>query len=134
MPTSALTDERDLAAPLPGDPEPTVDVFGARVAVPGYLGTREQIECELDAIAARIRSFHTMQPDTVMRMCAAYSARLTELEVLLHRVETKDRTYRQVRTMQVDRFLSELDRQFKVASRLVEVQRQDIDMLRGAGA
>jgi hypothetical protein len=130
VPTSALTDETDLGP----DVMPTVDVFGANVALPGYLGTRGQIEDELDAIAAVVRSFHRHQPDMVMRMCAAYSARLTELEVLLHRIETIDRTYRQIRTMQVDRFLQELDRQFKVASRLIEVQRQDLDMVRGAGA
>ncbi len=101
------------------------------LAPAGYLGTRDEIERELDAIVASIRSFADQMPDQVMRSCAAYSARLTELCVLLHRVETQDRQYTRIRTQQVERFLAEIDRQFKIASRLVEVQRQDLDLLRG---
>lgn len=101
------------------------------LAPAGYLGTRVEIEKELDAIVASIRSFADQMPDQVMRACAAYSARLTELCVLLHRVETVDRQYTRIRTQQVERFLAEIDRQFKIASRLVEVQRQDLDLLRG---
>jgi formate-dependent nitrite reductase cytochrome c552 subunit len=98
----------------------------------GYLGTREEIQAELDDIAAACRQFHVQQPDQVMKQVAAYGARLTELTVLLHRVEALDRQYTRVRTQQVEKWLAELDRQFKVASRLVEVQRQDLALLGGA--
>lgn len=94
----------------------------------GGLGTREQIQDELDEIAAHIRSFFVKQPDEVMVECSAYTARLTEISVLLHRVEGLDRQYRQVRTMQVQRYLDELDRQYKTASRLLEVQKMDLAM------
>lgn len=90
------------------------------------LGSKEQIQQELDGIAAAVRTFPMKQPDQVMRECAAYTARLTELEVLLHRVESLDRQYVKIRTMQVDKWLSQLEFQFKVASRLIEVMRQDI--------
>ena len=90
------------------------------------LGTRQEIQTELDDMAAAIRRFYAKQPDQVMRECAAYTARLTELCVLLHRVEGQDRQYTRVRTQQVERWLTELERQFKIASRLIEVQRQDI--------
>ena len=90
------------------------------------LGTRQQIQAELDDIARAVRDFHTKQPDQVMRECAAYTARLTELCVLLHRVESQDRQYTRVRTQQVERWLAELERQFKYASRIVEVMRQDL--------
>lgn len=103
----------------------------APLAAPGHLGTREDIQNELNGIAASIRHFHVKPPDMVMRETAAYSARLTELTVLLHRVESTDRQYTRVRTQQVQRYLEELDRQFKVASRLLEAQRQDLELLRG---
>lgn len=97
----------------------------------GALGSREQVEAEVDAILDAVRDFWRQEPDQVMRACAAYSARATELEVHLHRVETRDRTFRQVRTLQVQPLLAELDRQFKLASRLVELRRQDLEVLRG---
>lgn len=102
----------------------------AYLAAAGTQGRREQIEGEIDGILVMVRSFHTMEPDQVMQHVAAMTARLTELEVLLHRVETRDRAYKQIRTMQVVKILAELDRQFKIASRLVEVRRQDLENLR----
>lgn len=104
-----------------------VDALGPN----GYLGTREEIEKELDLIAAVIRTFHRKPADLVMRECSAYSARLTEMAVLLHRSESISRQYTRIRTQQVERFLTEIDRQWKTASRLIEVQRQDVEMLRG---
>lgn len=105
--------------------------FGmAPLAAPGHLGTREEIQAELDGVAAAIRRFHIKDPDQVLREASAYTARLTELSVLLHRVESTDRQYTRVRTQQVDRYLNELDRQFKIASRLIEVFRQDLEMSR----
>ncbi len=50
--------------------------------------------------------------------------------MLLHRVEASDRQYTRVRTSQVEKWLADLDRQFRIASRLIEVQRQDLDMSR----
>ncbi len=101
-----------------------------KLAPAGELGTRVDIERELDLIAAALRRFHRQQPDQRMREISAYSARLTELCVLLHRVESTDRQYTRVRTQQVERFLAELDRQFKIASRIVEVSRQDLELMR----
>jgi hypothetical protein len=103
----------------------------AALAAAGVLGSRDQIEGELDGILVVIRDFWTMEPDQVMAHCASLTARLTELEVLLHRVEARDRQFKQIRTMQVQKILDEVDRQFKIASRLVEVRRQDIESLRG---
>lgn len=95
------------------------------------LGSRQDIEAELDDIAFALRCFALKQPDQIMRECGAYGARLTELCVLLHRVESQDRQYTRVRTQQVERFLVEIDRQFKIASRLVEVMRQDLSLMGG---
>jgi hypothetical protein len=131
-----LTDPMTPAPPAapaqqPGQVVPLFPSFAA-LAPANYLGTRVEIQAELDNIAQAIRMFHLKQPDQVMREVAAYTARCTELCVLLHRVESTDRQYTRIRTQQVERFLSELQHQFKVASRLVEVMRQDIDVMRGA--
>lgn len=136
--------EPDDAPPLPDDGPDSVVVDSMdgqrhhyiivdpvdRLAPAGHLGTRVEIEEELDVIALALRRFHRQQPDQRMREIAAFSARLTELCVLLHRVESQDRQYTRVRTQQVERFLAELDRQWKIASRLIEVQRQDIELMR----
>lgn len=97
----------------------------------GGLGTRAEVQQELDGIAASVRGFFSKQPDQVMKECSAYTARLTELCVLLARFEGTDRQYHRLRTQQVERWIAELDRQFKAASRQVEVSRQDLAMIGG---
>lgn len=132
-----MQEGRDLAAPpTPADVATVASVVGSffdpidALGPAGYLGTRPEIEKELDLIAAAIRLMCRKQPDLVLRECSAYSARLTELEVLLHRVEGQSRHYTRIRTQQVQRFLEELDRQWRTASRLIEVSRQDLELLR----
>jgi hypothetical protein len=95
------------------------------------LGTRVEVQAELDDIAAAMRGFYMKAPDQVLRECAAYSARLSELYVLLHRVEGVDRQYTRLRTQQVEIYRDELREQWKTASRLIEVQRQDLMLLGG---
>lgn len=128
---STLADVVEMSSP---DGEATTIVGGSYVAPlgpPGHLGTRNDVQDELDRMARAIRAFYVKPPDMVMRECSAYGARLTELQVLLHRVESVDRQYTRVRTQQVERFLNEIERQYRIASRLVEVQRQDIHLAGG---
>jgi len=132
MPTSTMQEDRDFsAAPITagtGMAYYAIDALGP----PGHIGDRVEIEKELDLIAAVIRTFHRKPADLVMRECSAYSARLTEMAVLLHRNESSGgRQYTRIRTQQVERFLTELDRQWKTASRLIEVSRQDIALIGG---
>lgn len=91
----------------------------------GALVSRQNVEDELDMMARALRGFWDMEPDMVMRMISAMSARLTEMCMHLHRLEGR-REWRQIRTMQAERILAELDRQFKLASRTVEIRRQDM--------
>lgn len=95
----------------------------------GALISRQHVEDEIDTMLAAVRNFWELEPDQVMKMSSAMSARCTELCVHLHRLEGK-REWRQVRTQQVERLLAELDRQFKLHSRLVEMRRQDLEELR----
>lgn len=101
----------------------------------GGLGSKEDVERELDGIAAAIRSFHGKRAEQVFEECSAYSARLSELYVLLHRMENSPfaREFYRVRTQQVEIFRNELEFQFKLASRRVEIDRQQIT-IGGGGA
>lgn len=127
-----MGEDRDFSTPVDDEVFQAVfyDPLDA-LGPPGHIGDRDEIEKELDLIAAAIRRFYQLPPDRVMRECAGYSARLTEMAVLLHRIEGSNRQYTRIRTQQVERFVAELDRQFKTASRLIEVARQDIDLMRG---
>lgn len=109
-----------------------VDMTPPEVAVQlasGALVSKQHVEEEIDLMLTTLRSFWRREPDERMRLINAMSARCTELAVHLHRLEGF-REWRQLRTMQVDKVLQELDRQFKAASREVELRRQDLDMSR----
>jgi hypothetical protein len=110
--------------------EDLVPDVAARLAW-GALESREAVEHEIDTMLTTLRGFWSMEPDHRMRMITAMSARCTELCIHLVRLEGR-REWRQVRTQQVERVLTELDRQFKIASREIEVRRQDIEMTRGS--
>lgn len=129
MPTSEMVEDFSAPSAVPHSTPVYIPDPISFLGRPNYLGTRQEIEAELDVVAVAIRAFHVKQPDQVMREVAAFSARLTELAVLLHRVETTDRQYTRLRTQQVDRFLKELEVQYRIASRLVEVMRQDLSLM-----
>lgn len=96
----------------------------------GVLVSRQHVEDEIDLMLRTMREFHGMEPDQVLMMSSALSARASEMAVHLQRLENKHREWRQLRTMQVNVVLAELDRQFKQHSRLVEVRRQDLELNR----
>lgn len=105
---------------------------GSRIhEVPLSVGSKAQLLLELAGIKAAIRTWHEKQPDAVMREASAYSARLTELWTELRLIEQADRDFLQMRTMQVEPVLEEIDRQYKFAQSRIAMARQDIDLLRG---
>lgn len=95
----------------------------------GALRSREAVEDEIDTMLTHLRDFWAKEPDHRMKMITAMTARCTEMCIHLHRLEGK-REWRQIRTQQVERLLAELDRQFKIASREVEIRRQDLEQSR----
>jgi hypothetical protein len=97
----------------------------------GALVSREAVETEIDVMLTSLRDFWQREPDQRMRMITAMTARCTEMCIHLHRLEGR-REWRQIRTQQVERLLTECDRQFKIASREVELRRQDLEVLREA--
>lgn len=118
----------DMLANIELPSDPAVDLAHRLSA--GTLVDRERVEAELDDMLATIASIWSMEPDQAMRVCSVVSARLTEMYIHLHRVEARDRRWKQVRTQQVDKLLAEVDRQFKFHSRIVEIRRQDAELIR----
>lgn len=95
----------------------------------GALESKAKVEDEIDLMLRTVRSFWELEPDQVAKLIQAMSARCTEMCVHLHRLEGR-REWKQVRTQQVERLLTELDRQWKIASRLVEVRRLDVELMK----
>lgn len=126
-------------APLrPSRPEafasmPAAGVLGFGHGVPTSVGTRAEVLLELAGIKAAIRTWFDKQPDEVLREASAYSARLTEMWTELKLLEVGDRSYTQIRTMQVTPVIEEIDRQFKFAQSRIAMMRQDIDMATRGG-
>ena len=102
-----------------------------QVLAESQLGTKDEVLAEIDTMLRAMRTWWELEPDAVLRIGAAYSVRLTELYVNLHRVEGAKREWRQVRTQQIVPLLNELDRQFKSASRELEARKQDLEKIRG---
>jgi hypothetical protein len=95
---------------------------------PGLVDRAKVID-EIQRIQAAIRLWHTMEPDQAMREASAYSARLTELRFELMEAGVRDRQYTRLAT-QVNYTVDEIDRQFKLHSRMIEIRRQDLELMR----
>jgi len=94
----------------------------------GLLGTPSDVRAELDRIQSHLHHVYAMEPDMAMRVLSAYSSRLTEVARLLFRIEITDRTYTKLRTMDCLPLIDEIDRQFKLHSRMLEARAQDLAM------
>ena len=89
---------------------------------------RATLEQELDAMVDSINSLDPSQPDIIMAATMAYMGRCTEMYLKLVRIEGNNRQARFVRTMQLQKVMDLLDFQFKGASRLIEVRRQEVEL------
>ena len=94
------------------------------------LPNTPNIQEELDGMVAAIGELDPSQPDMVISTCMALMARCTEIYLNLVRIETQYGKARFIRTMQLQKVMDLLDFQFKGASRLVEVARQELDTTR----
>jgi len=102
-------------------------------ATQGVLGLPDHpdLEAELDAMLLDLVQAADIQlPDEVIRMCAAYMARCTELHVRIVRVEGENRGLRWIRTQQLDKVMDLIEFMYKAASRIVEIRRQDTELSR----
>ncbi len=89
-----------------------------------------ELEEEIDAMLLDLMGANMELPDEVIRMCAGYMARLTELHVRIVRIEGANRGYKWIRTQQIDKVENLIEFLYKSASRLVEIRRQDAELSR----
>lgn len=85
---------------------------------------------ELDSYFARMKDFSVIEPDEVFRELSAMSARVSEIRGYLVRSQT--RLANTFRTQEIDFFLQECDRQFKLYSRIMAIRTLDWEISRGA--
>lgn len=112
------------------DPQLLAALAGEMAPLRTGVGSRVEVLAELMLIKAAICTWHRKEVGTVLREASAYSARLTELWTELRLLESSDRSYTQLRTMQVQPVLDEVDRQYKFATSRIALMRQDIDLSR----
>lgn len=95
------------------------------------LGSVDSVHGELDEIFSVMKRFSVMEPDEVMLRCSGYSARLSEMRMLIQRIEDVHRHWKGVRTRELDPTMEELKFQFNVASRLLTSRAFDYEVTRG---
>lgn len=69
-------------------------------------------------------------PDIMIKTSMALMARCTEIWIQLLRVEQVDRRAKAFRTLQLQKIMELIDFEYKGASRLIEVARQEVDLSR----
>lgn len=89
------------------------------------------MQAELDAYYAVMQQLNLMDPPEVMQKLSSFSARASEMRSQLVRVDA--RRSNTFRTREVDPFLEECDRQFKIHSRLQSFREFDWKMSTGQG-
>lgn len=129
---SKLTLETTKAgeAPQPMASMPQRMVAQNSKEVPG-LGSINSVRAELDSMFEKIRGFETSEPDETMVVCSALSARLSEIRMRIHRVESVLAYWKSVRTQEVDPAIEEVRFQYNLASRLLTQRQLDWDMSKG---
>lgn len=88
------------------------------------------VASEIDQYLQSIQAFSRMDPDEVLRLISAVTARLAYLRVQLMR-EGGQRANK-LRTSELDPLMENLDLQFKIASRLLTSRQFDFEVTRGA--
>jgi hypothetical protein len=94
------------------------------------LPTGASLQAELDAMVADLKGVVMEVPDEVLKLCQAYMARCTEIQLFLVRNEGGNRERKFIRTQQLKPVMELIDFTFKAASRTVEIHRQDVELTR----
>ncbi len=95
-----------------------------------FQGTGLDWSHEIEAMVVTLQSIDYDQPDRVMTACMAFMARCTEMWIQLLRIEAVERRAKSFRTMQLQKVMDLIEFEFKGASRLIEVRRQDVELSR----
>jgi len=89
------------------------------------IGSINSVREEIDNAFADMKTAYNREPDEVMRFCAGHSARLSELRVLINRIEDVHRQWRPIRTREIELALDELQNQNANASRRLSARELD---------
>lgn len=81
---------------------------------------------ELDHYYLQMQQFEQCEPDEIFMALAGFSARVSEIRTRLVRMQT--RISQAFRTQEVDPFINECDRQFKLWSRVQAVREMDFKL------
>jgi len=84
---------------------------------------------EIDGYFEIMRDFPNLSPQDCLVALAAMSARVSEIRTQIVRLKTT--RLEKFRTQEVDFFIAECDRQFKIWSRLISVAKFEHDVHRG---
>lgn len=79
-------------------------------------------------MVAAICVFDMGEPHIVIAQCMAFMGRCTEIYLALVRAEHTHRKARAFRTMQLQKVMDLVDFEYKAASRLVEIRRQEVEL------
>jgi len=90
----------------------------------------DSLEDEVIAMVTSIKDLDFSQADVVMAMCMGYMARCTEIWLQLLRIEGQHRKAKTFRVMHLQKVMDLIEFEYKAASRLIEVRRQEIELSR----
>jgi len=108
----------------------------APTAQPNHTSSRASVDSavaawrrEIDNFYVAMKQFPSNDGETILMSLSAFSARANEIRLALVRTET--RQYTAFRTKEIDPFIEEVDRQFKVWSRFQSVRQMEWEVSRG---
>lgn len=103
---------------------------------PPNVDPRSRIQVELKEVQAELASYYTVMKrwsdgdlGDAFQKLSAFSARASELRGVLNNINGRDA--QAFRTRQIEPFLEECDRQFKVLSRIQSIRQFDWDQSKG---
>ena len=97
-----------------------------------HTATRNDIASyleELRGFFAEMKQLTSMDPTMAFMKLSAFSARASEIRSIIMEVQSKQGE--SFRLRQIDPFINECDRQFKVHSRIQAIRQQEWDMSKG---
>lgn len=104
-----------------------------RIAIINDSPTLEKLRSEMDEYFNLMEEFPISDPRENLTRLSAFTARMSHVRALIIRgsVSGSDKETANFRTKELDPFISECDRQFKIWSRLISVAQLDYEISRG---
>lgn len=89
-----------------------------------------QLRSEMDGYYEMMQAFGTGDPRENLMQLSAFSARMSHMRTWIIR-NAEDKTWANFRTKELDPFITECDRQFKIWSRLITYSQHEYDLSKG---